>query len=859
MPLVAGSRLDSYEIIAPLGAGGMGEVYRARDPILKRDVAIKVLPAYFSQDPGRLRRFEQEAQATAALNHPSILAIHRFGVFEGSPYLVSELLEGSTLGDMLMRGPLSVRRAIDYGVQIAAGLAAAHEKRIVHRDLKPDNIFLTRDGRAKILDFGLAKLSEPRSAAAAEGATVSVQQRTEPGVVLGTVGYMSPEQVRGSAADHRSDIFACGAILYEMLTGKRAFRKPTSAETMTAILNEDPPSPSQLVPAAPPGLLRIVHRCMEKNPEQRFQSASDLSFALAALSESSSSSLGVADRGSRTRWIWVAGAVALAILVTAFILWWRMPPAVPVVEAITQLTDDGEAKEGAILNDGSRVYFAEGQTRHWKLAQVSIRGGPTALVNTRLADPQPVGMSADGSEMLVFVGGIEEVTSPLWAIPLPAGEPRRVGNIIGQWADFLPDGRVVYSTTEELYIADKDGLNPRRLFSNGHGAWTPVVSPDGRRIAFTTMTDNRLTLVEIAPDGTNFHILLQGACCARWTSDGNYLVYRIRRIGPTDLASDLWALPMQTGIFHRSREPVRLTNGPLAYTSAGTSGDGKYVFAIGTKRRGELVRYDTTAHQLVPFLSGISATDPTFSQDGQWVAYTSYPDHTLWRSRTDGSERMQLTHPPLEAAYPSISPDGTRVAFSTYTAETYVVGLDGGQPQTIVEKDSGNASWSPDGNLLVVTRWAGEPAHERPNSYLQTFDFRTGQLSQIPGSQGMGGAHWTSQDSLVAGNLNSTRLTSFDLKTQKWSDLYAGRLAAWNLSPDRKYVYFVTGDADLKAQRLRVADRQIETIASLKDLRHVVESVEMGGSQINVTPDGSPIFTRDIGTQEIYALTVKWP
>ncbi len=241
MPLAAGTRLDSFEIVAPLGAGGMGEVYRARDPILKREVAIKVLPAYVAQDPERLRRFEQEAQAAAALNHPNILAVHRFGTFEGAPYMVSELLEGGTLGRQLSHGPLPVRKAIDYGVQIASGLAAAHEKGIVHRDLKPDNIFVTKDGRVKILDFGLAKLTEAKSAPA-DGPTVTRQEGTEPGMVLGTVGYMSPEQVRGETADHRADIFAFGAILYEMLTGKRAFRKPTSTETMTAILNEDPPA-----------------------------------------------------------------------------------------------------------------------------------------------------------------------------------------------------------------------------------------------------------------------------------------------------------------------------------------------------------------------------------------------------------------------------------------------------------------------------------------------------------------------------------------------------------------------------------------------------------------------------------------
>ena len=253
MTLTPGTKLDGYEILGPLGAGGMGEVYRARDAILKREVAIKVLPAYFSQDSDRLRRFEQEAQAAAALNHPNILAVHRLGAFEGSPYLVSELLDGATLGQLLARGPLPVRKAIDYGVQIASGLAAAHEKGIVHRDLKPENIFVTKDGRVKILDFGLAKLTRLK-AADGEDRTLSHQEGTDPGQVLGTVGYMSPEQVRGKTADHRTDLFAFGAILYEMLSGSRAFHRDSAAETISAILREDPPDLSATNRNVPPGL-----------------------------------------------------------------------------------------------------------------------------------------------------------------------------------------------------------------------------------------------------------------------------------------------------------------------------------------------------------------------------------------------------------------------------------------------------------------------------------------------------------------------------------------------------------------------------------------------------------------------------
>ncbi len=279
--LTSGTKLGDYEVKSMLGSGGMGEVYRARDSRLGRDVAIKVLPSFLSSDSDRLRRFEQEARAAAALNHPNILAVFQMGKYEGTPYLVSELLEGETLREQIKRGRLSVRKTIEYGVQIARGLAAAHAKGIVHRDLKPENLFVTEDGRVKILDFGLAKLTQPQPS------SLMQTEGTEPGVVMGTVGYMSPEQVRGQAVDHRADIFAFGAILYEMLAGKRAFQKPTSPETMTAILNEDPQGISQVAANIPPALQRVVHRCLEKNAEQRFQSASDLAFALDALSESS--------------------------------------------------------------------------------------------------------------------------------------------------------------------------------------------------------------------------------------------------------------------------------------------------------------------------------------------------------------------------------------------------------------------------------------------------------------------------------------------------------------------------------------------------------------------------------------------
>src|SRR5947208_3491044 len=278
--------ISQYKVLSLLGEGGMGEVYRARDAKLGRDVAIKVLPAAFSADAERLRRFEQEAQAAGALNHPNILVIFHIGTHEGAPYIVSELLEGETLRERMAGAALPQRKAIDYALQTAHGLAAAHAKGIVHRDLKPDNLFVTNDGRVKILDFGLAKLTATSDGTQSQTEVPTRKVNTDPGTVMGTMGYMSPEQLRGQFADHRSDIFSFGAILYEMLSGKRAFCGDSMAETMSAILREDPSDLSETNKTVSPALERVVRHCLEKNPAERFHSARDLAFAIESLSGS---------------------------------------------------------------------------------------------------------------------------------------------------------------------------------------------------------------------------------------------------------------------------------------------------------------------------------------------------------------------------------------------------------------------------------------------------------------------------------------------------------------------------------------------------------------------------------------------
>jgi serine/threonine protein kinase/Tol biopolymer transport system component len=422
MALAPGFRLGPYEIIALLGVGGMGEVYRARDPRLDRDVAIKVLPTGFASDREYLRRFEQEARAVAALNHPNILAVYDVGEHQSAPYIVSELLEGETLRSRTS-GPVPQRRALEYAQQIARGLAAAHERGIVHRDLKPENVFIKTDGSAKILDFGLAKLAQPHPLAAG-GNLSTLAQDTTPGAIMGTVGYMAPEQVRGEAADHRSDIFAFGAILYEMLSGRRAFAKETSAETLTAILKEDPSDLAAVDRAVAPGLSRIVNRCLEKSPAARFQSSQDLAFALGQLETASGASVAVRPTVPRSsRWLpWVlfAGA-ALAWLITSVL--WRMtaapetPAAMPVrfqIQPPGPVSFTASGNYIAVSPDGRWIAFAAGsagtQQGLWVQALDSLTATPLPGTERATqpfwsADSRHIGFFADGKLKRIAASG----------------------------------------------------------------------------------------------------------------------------------------------------------------------------------------------------------------------------------------------------------------------------------------------------------------------------------------------------------------------------------------------------------------------------------------------------------------------
>ena len=448
MALTSGTKLGPYEILAPLGAGGMGEVYRARDSRLDRIVAVKVLPASFAADADRLRRFEQEARSVAALNHPNILAVHDIGTHDGSPYMVCELLEGETLRERLRGGILSTRKATEIAIEIAEGLAAAHDKGIIHRDLKPENIFLTKEGRIKILDFGLAKIARTSSEQNAAQTLTSVDVAlTEAGQVLGTAGYMSPEQIRGMGVDHRSDIFAFGAIFFEMLSGQRAFSRDTAAETMTAILKEDPPELTQLNRNISPALERIARHCLEKNPEQRFQSARDLAFDLEALSQHSGSAAGMVAKPTAIQSVRrfqlpiVAMLVALGIGV-GYLLGHKAKKSSEVT--YHQLT----FRKGTVL---SARFAPDNRTIIYSAAW---GGSPPELFSTRQdsIESRPVGLSqvdllaiSSQAEMAVSLKpatlpGLFGTVGTLGRTPLTGGTaPREMLENV-EWSDWSPDG-----------------------------------------------------------------------------------------------------------------------------------------------------------------------------------------------------------------------------------------------------------------------------------------------------------------------------------------------------------------------------------------------------------------------------------
>ena len=642
MSLTPGTRLGPYEVTAQIGAGGMGEVYRARDPRLGRDVAIKVLPEAFAADTDRLTRFEQEARAAAALNHPNILAVHDIGRHDGSPYIVSELLDGETLREPLIRGALPVRKAVEYGVQIAHGLAAAHEKGITHRDLKPENVFITSDERVKILDFGLAKLTNAEPAGVALSALPTTPPNTLPGVVLGTIGCMAPEQVRGLTADYRSGIFAFGAILYEMLSGQRAFRGDTPADTMSAILSNDPPDLPVADRHIPPALARCVARCLEKSPTGRFQSTRDLAFALEALTSPSAPSAGVAAVSSgpgrtpreRLAWILAAGVLLLVAAVSLPFAVIHVREAgpdsrsirfdVPMPEKV-----NAEGAPPAISPDGRRLAFVaslEGRTQVWIRPIDSTAAQP--LAGTDGAD-YPF-WSPDSRSIAFFAGG------KLRKIEASGGPPQTLSDApIARGGAWNQDGVIVFAPT---------ATGPLHRVAAAGGTSTPVTALDASNGEISHRSPSFL------PDGRRFLFHVQGA------EDKQGIYMGSLDVEALALTGDAFPIAEQVGAFYTFSSTFSVSDDGVLALSGGVGG-------FGSDR--QLVWYDRAGRIVERVGTPIPIADVVLSPEERRAAVQWSANDIRVVDLVRGGVPSRLTFNASVEDFPVWSPDGNRILYTS--------------------------------------------------------------------------------------------------------------------------------------------------------------------------------------------------
>jgi eukaryotic-like serine/threonine-protein kinase len=728
MSLDVGSQLGRFEIRSKLGAGGMGEVYLARDTEIGRDVAIKILPPSFSGDRDRLRRFEQEACAAGALNHPNILSIYDVGKHDASPYVVSELLEGETLRTRISGTPLSQRRAIDYALQIAHGLAAAHEKGIIHRDLKPDNIFVTTDGRVKILDFGLAKLTQlDGDQVLTDVATRRVD--TNPGVVIGTVGYMSPEQLKGRKADQRSDIFSFGAILYEMLSGRRAFHGESSAETMSAILREDPPELSETNQRVSASMERLVRHCLEKNPEERFHSASDLAFAIEALSGSASgfddtitvSTTPIRSR-TRERWIWL-GVTTVLLIAAIALASSNLRRATPEVQTMRFLIAPDQSFVGSVISpDGRRLLInardSSGKVLLWIRSLDSLTAQP--LSGTEYAS-SPF-WSPDSRSVGFFAG------NKLKKIDVSGGPPQTLCDAgVGASGAWSRDGVIVFSpdTGSSLYRVSSNGGVPTRITTLDESQWEvahkyPLFLPDGKHylyLAQSSQIENSSIYVGTLESNERQRVVKTRAQAAFMSPD--YLLFLRDRT--------LMAQSFDMNKLQLTGEPVLVAeqvgwNSVLGLANFSVSDNGVLAYMTASVSGGQPTMFDRSGKVLSTIGQPGEYFNITLSPDEKRVAAGLSNSQTgsrdVWLVDIAKNTPTRFTFDPAEDFVPIWSPDSSRIVFVSDregNGNLYEKSASGAGNEDLILKTNERKwpdDWSRDGHFILYTVLSQQTKHD---------------------------------------------------------------------------------------------------------------------------------------------------
>jgi eukaryotic-like serine/threonine-protein kinase len=866
MPFAAGTMFGPYEIGAPIGAGGMGEVYRARDGRLGRDVAVKVLPRDFARDPERLARFEQEARSVGCLNHPNILAVYDVGNQDGIPYIVTELLEGETLRARLDHAGLPVRKAVEYAVQLAAGLAAAHARGVIHRDLKPDNVFITRDGRVKILDFGLARRAAAEPVTATDvTSSPTAGPVTADGLVFGTVGYMSPEQVRGHAADQRSDIFSFGVVVHEMLTGRRAFAGDSSVETLNAILKETPPDVSTLRRELPPALDGLVRRCLEKSPDDRFHSARDLGFALEAVSRASGSvpvpvpnlEPGPGPAGWIRRQRATVFAVALVGLVClaggAALMYALRPAPRAAVPVFRQLTfSPGYSGTARFTRDGATVIYSGA----WN-------GAANQLFSVRTGGSQPKGLGVDAEVLGIAATGDMAVllnrrflgswlaSGTLARLPVEGGTPRPLLEDVYA-GDISADGSS-FTVVRSVNGRQRLEYPPGKVLFDTPG-WISHVrfSPDGASIAFVEHPldpDDRGFVSVIDPGGryrrvTGVYVSLQGLA---WTTDGREIWYTGSAAGEDN---GLYAVARNGRIRPVLRAPIELRIEDIARGGEVLLASTRYQIEMGAQRAGS---------DSVTDLSWNATSDlGALSGDGSQLVFNDYgerngSDYAVYFRAVNGGSPVYIG-PGYGAG---VSPDGGLIAASVFSKPHQMVlyPTGPGEPRVIelgsVENHSynlGGVTWTRDGRRFSFTGVAPD-GHTR--DYI--FDVASGKFSPVTPPDSSQGTVSPGGDRIISYEVASRKAVLVDVPGGTVHDLpgvAAGdRVLGWG--SDEKTVFAWDRRLPADVYRVDITTGRRERVMEVRPQ----PNVGLMYGRILVAPDGqSACYRVRRGLSTVYAV-----